>query len=88
VCSSDLIYFVACFFIGFNVIISVYLTSTERVLPAHILSFLRGFVIILPLAMLLSTWYGMSGVWLATPLTEFIACLLGVGYVFWRVAKP
>ena len=73
------IYFIASVFIAFNIIISIYLTSTENPRPAHFISLLRGFVLIIPMAILLSSIGGMTGVWLAFPVTEIITCLLAVG---------
>lgn len=72
------IYFIACAFAGYNIINAVYFTSTESVRPAHLISILRGFVIIIPLALLLSTIGGMLGVWLVFPVTEGIVALVGV----------
>lgn len=73
------LYFIACPFVGFNIILSVYFTSTGRGLPAHIVSLLRGFVLIVPMAFLLSALAGLTGVWCAFPATEFLVCLLGIG---------
>ena len=72
------LYFLACPFAGFNVIISVYFTSTERPWPAHIISILRGFLVIIPMAFLLS-WLGkIHGVWLSFPATELLVAVIGL----------
>ena len=52
----------------------------ERALPAHITSLLRGFLLILPMAFLLAACWGMTGVWLAFPLTEAVTAALGAGF--------
>ena len=72
------LYFLACPFVAFNLICAVQLTSTDRPRPAQMLSLLRGFVIILPLAFLLSRFWGMTGVWCTFPVTELIVALLGM----------
>lgn len=72
------LYFTACVFAGFNIIVSVYFTSTEFALPAHLISILRGLIVIIPMAFLLSTAYGMTGVWCAFPVTELLVTLLGI----------
>lgn len=72
------IYFTACVFAGFNIILSVYFTSTEHARPAHIISILRGFIIIIPMAFLLSSIGGMTGVWLTFPTTELIVAIIGL----------
>lgn len=80
------IYFTACVFAGFNIILSVYFTSTENALPAHIISILRGFVVIIPMAFLLSAAAELLGVWAAFPATELTVSLIGAGLFFW-IAK-
>lgn len=72
------IYFTACVFAGFNIILSVYFTSTEHARPAHIISLLRGFIIIIPMAFLLSSLGGMTGVWFTFPTTEVIVAIIGL----------
>ena len=73
------LYFTGALFAGFNIILSMYFTSVERALPAHITSLLRGFLLILPMAFLLAACWGMTGVWLAFPLTEAVTAALGAG---------
>lgn len=72
------VYFTAILFAGFNIIVSVYFTSTEYTGPAHVISILRGFVVIIPMTILLAKVGGMAGVWLAFPLTELIVSGIGV----------
>lgn len=71
------IYFIASVFAGFNIVISVYFTSTEYARPAHIISLLRGFIIIIPMALVFSAFGGILGVWSAFPATEMIVSLIG-----------
>ena len=73
------LYFIACHFAGCNVVMAMYFTSTERPLPAHAISLLRGFFIILPMAFLLAAVGEMVGIWLAFPVTECLVALLAVG---------
>ena len=83
--AEDLLYGVGVF-AGFNIILSVYFTSTENALPAHIISILRGFVVIIPMAFLLSAAAELTGVWAAFPATELIVSLIGAG-LFFRIGK-
>lgn len=71
------LYFTASPFVGCNIILAVFFTSLEKARPAHILSVLRGFVLIVPLAFALSSLWGMTGVWITYPITEFLVALLG-----------
>lgn len=77
------LYFLACPFVGFNIVLAIYFTSTERPRPAHIISLLRGFFIIIPAAFLLSAALGMTGVWCAFPITECTVAVIGtLFYIF------
>ena len=72
------LYFTACPFAGFNVIISMYFTSTERPRPAHVISILRGFLVIILMAFLLKKNRKIHGVWCAFPATELLVAVIGL----------
>lgn len=85
------LYFISTPFVGYNIILATFFTSLEKGIPAHILSVLRGFVLIIPLAFGLSFLWDMIGVWLTYPITEFLVALLGfVIYkkAEWRKPRP
>lgn len=71
------LYFTSVLFAGFNIIMSVYFTSIEKAIPAQVISLLRGFFVIVPMAFLLSMLFEMTGVWLALPATELLVSLAG-----------
>lgn len=71
------LYFTGCAFTGFNIVLSVFFTSTDHPRPAHMISILRGFVVILPMAFSLSFLAGMTGVWCAVPAAELLVGILG-----------
>lgn len=71
------LYFTSVAFVGYNLILSTYFTSVERALPAHLTSLLRGLLLIVPLAFLMSAAWGMTGVWLTFPVTELLTAVLG-----------
>ena len=71
------IYFTSVLFIGFNIVISNYFISTDKALPAQIISLLRGFILIIPMAFLLSALANITGVWLALPVTEGLVAIIG-----------
>ena len=72
------LYYTAAPFLGFNVVLTVFLTSVENPRPAHVLSVLRGVAVIVPIAFALSAAFGMAGVWCSFPVSEFICSVLGV----------
>lgn len=72
------LYFTAVLFVGFNIILSMYFSSTEKAMPAQIISLLRGIFLIIPIAFLLAFLFDMTGVWLAFPATECLVAVLGI----------
>lgn len=72
------IYFTGCVFAGCNIILCIYFTSTEKAMPAHVISLLRGIIIVVPMAFLLSWAGGMIGVWCVFPITELLVCIIGI----------
>ena len=70
-------YFLSAAFVGYNMVLAVFFTSTEKALPAHILSLLRGVVLLVPMAFFMSGLWGMTGIWLTYPVTEFLAAAAG-----------
>lgn len=71
------LYFTSTAFVGFNIILATFFTSIEKALPAHLLTILRGLVVILPMAFLLSAIWGTAGIWLTYPITELLVALFG-----------
>lgn len=81
------IYFIGCLFAGFNIVSSIYFTATEHSLPAHIISLLRGFIIIIPTAFLLANLFKMTGVWATFPVTEIIVSLISIVFIYQNTKK-
>lgn len=77
------IYFTAIPFAGFNIILATHFASTEKAIPAQIISLARGFFVVIPMAFGLSCALGMTGVWLSYPVTESAVSLLGC-LLLWR----
>ena len=73
------LYFTSNLFVGFNTVSATFFTSIEKALPAHILSLLRGFVLIIPLAFLMAAVWGMNGIWLCFTVAEGIPAIIGFG---------
>lgn len=85
-CNADLqmiaitglrLYFMSTPFVGYNIIIATFFTSIEQAFPAHILSMLRGLVLVIPTAFLLSFLWKMTGVWFTCPVVETLVAFLG-----------
>ena len=72
------IYFVGMFFAGLNIIMSSFFAASERVVPAQVITVLRGFALIVPMAFVMSKLFKLTGVWLSFPVTELIVAVLSV----------
>lgn len=72
------LYFLACPFIGFNIVLATRFISTEKPLYAQIISLSRGFIVLIPAAFILSSLFGMTGVWCAYPASEFVVTIIGI----------
>lgn len=68
------LYFTALPFAGLNIIFAMFFASVEKALPAHTISILRGLAAIIPVAVVMSLLFGLTGVWLAFPVTEAVVC--------------
>lgn len=84
------LYFLSNVFVGFNMLLATFFASVEKPVPAHILSLLRGFLLIIPLAFLMAKLWGMTGIWLTYPAAEFLTAAVGLAlYRRFRAAgKP
>lgn len=72
------LYFTGGIFAGFNIVLSTFFMASDRIRPANLLSTLRGFVLIIPLAFLLSALWQLTGLWLTFPVTELLTAITGV----------
>lgn len=76
------IYFTAIFWASINIIIATYFTAIQKPIPAHLISLLRGLILIIPLAWLLSSCWELTGVWLTFLITEFIVVLISISLMY------
>ena len=66
------IYFIGFIFGGANILLAAYFAAMDRPKKAFRISVLRGFILIIPAALILARLFGLSGVWTAMPLSELI----------------
>lgn len=72
------IYFIGFIFVGLNITLTMYLSATENIREALIISLLRGLIIIVPMVIVLSQLFDMVGIWIAFVATELIVSILGL----------
>ncbi|SEK94884.1 putative efflux protein, MATE family [Carnobacterium iners] len=65
-------YFLGFFFAGINIVTTMVLSATENIREALSISLLRGLILIVPIVLVASYFWTMTGVWFAFVLTELI----------------
>lgn len=72
------IYFTGLFFSGFNIIISAFFAASEKIIPAQTITILRALLLSCQWLSLCPRQRGLTGVWLAYPVTEFIVAAISI----------
>ena len=72
--------------VGFQVVISGYFQSIGQAKKSIILSLSRQLIFLIPSIIILPRFFGLNGVWAATPVSDFMAALLAF-YFFIRQRK-
>ncbi len=72
----------ALLFIGFNIFASGMFTALSNGVVSALLAFSRSFVFMLVTLLVLPAVFGVSGIWLATPVAELLAVALSAGMFF------
>ena len=70
-------------FMGYDVINSMYFTSCGDAKSSALISSLRGFVLLLLFTFVFPAIWGMTGVWMATPVTETLTAIVSA----WLIRK-
>lgn len=70
------LYFFGFFFAGINMIFVSYFASVQKFKPSFFISLLRGGLIVIPLVMILSILFSLTGVWLSFPISECLITLM------------
>lgn len=68
---------------GYDVINSMYFTSCGDALSSALISSLRGIVLLLVFTLIFPAIWGMTGVWMAAPVTEALTAIVSV----WLIMK-
>lgn len=72
------IYFTGIFFIALNLMLILFLTAIDMPRASFTLSLLRGYIILLPMILLLAHTLGINGVWAAVPVTELLVFIIAL----------
>ena len=72
------IYFVSFLFLGYNFLSASRFSATEKPLIAFTLSFFRGCVGVIAVAVIFAYLWSIDGIWLSIPVVEFLTLLMGI----------
>lgn len=75
------LYFIAVPFAAFNIIICNYFAALKKAVPAAVISLLKGLLLLIPAAILLSRIWGIDGVWLSYPAAEILTAFVSFGFL-------
>ncbi|MGI6109099.1 MAG: MATE family efflux transporter [Eubacteriaceae bacterium] len=65
-------------FTGFNIVTVNYLAARTLAGKSFTVSILRGLALVIPAVFILSSYLGITGVWLAVPCAELLTCMVAV----------
>lgn len=72
------IFFAGFIFASINIVLSSFYSAVDSPKKAFIISVLRGFLLIIPLAYIMTKILGMTGIWLSFVLTELIVTIISI----------
>ena len=67
--------------VGLSVIISNYFQATGRGIIALVLTLIRQVIVLIPLYLVLPTFLGFDGIWLASPISDGIATIIALSMI-------
>lgn len=80
-----MLYFAAYPFIGLNIFIANSLSAINQPKRALMITLLRGFLLVIPITLILSYFFDMTGIWASAPLFEALTALVAI--YFWKTKK-
>lgn len=72
---------------GINVIASMYFTALGKAKESALISSLRGLIILLILTFIFPAFFGITGVWIISPLTEALTMIVTVMFLHKPIDK-
>jgi putative MATE family efflux protein len=81
------IFLIALPVIGFQVIGSNYFQSIGKAGIAAFLSMLRQVIVLIPVLLLLPRYYGLEGVWLASPISDVVSAMVVSVFLFKEIKR-
>lgn len=67
--------------VGFQIVVSTFFVSISKAPKAIFMSLTRQVIFLIPALYFCSRWFGLTGVWLAIPLADFLASLVALAFL-------
>lgn len=72
------LYFSAFIVTGINIVTACFFSAVNKPVKGLLLSIFRGFVFVLPIVLVLSNLFGMTGIWISVPVAELLTAVFAV----------
>ena len=73
--------------VGFQVISSSFFQSIGKAAISMVLSMSRQIILLIPFLLILPRFMGSEGIWIAAPMSDFLAFVLSVTMISWEMRK-
>jgi len=74
-------------FIGFQILGGSIFQAIGKTIPSLIITLSRQLLILLPAIIILPLFFGLTGIWLSVPISNFISIIITAAYVWWQAKK-
>lgn len=74
-------------FIGFQILGGSLFQAIGKTIPSLIIILSRQLLLLLPAILILPLFFGLTGIWLSVPISNFISIIITGAFVFWQVGK-
>lgn len=71
--------------VGFQVIVGSYYQSIGKAGIAALLSMLRQVIVLVPILIILPSFYGLTGVWLSMPIADTVSALVVSVFIYYEI---
>jgi putative MATE family efflux protein len=73
--------------VGFQIIVGNYFQSTGKAGIAALISLLRQVIVLIPFLLILPTFWGLTGVWVSAPISDFISGIISSTFLFFEIKR-
>ncbi len=73
--------------IGVNIITSSFFQSTKRPIFSIVVTVLRQGVFLIPMIYILPKFFGLDGLWISFPISDFFAFVITIIFIRWKILK-